>query len=459
MDTPISDFTKKYASSDTARFHMPGHKGVLEGTKEDITEISGADSLYEASGIILKSEKNASGLFGSAATYYSTEGSSQCIRAMLALVTQWKNSSERQMILATRNVHRSFLTAAALLDIDVEWLYPENKEYSLCRCDVSAGEVAEHIMKMPVKPAAVYLTSPDYLGGMQDVEGIAKAAHKAGIPLIVDNAHGSYLRFLEPSLHPLDLGADLCCDSAHKTLPALTGCAYLHVSNESEYKEFFISNARRALALFGSTSPSYLMLKSLDETNKVLASCFRKSLNECSGAVISCRRKLARQGWNMFDVSEPLKITINAAKNGICGSELARALRNNGIECEYSDPDYVVLMPSPYNKNDLERLTQVMGELACTMITGKYPELTADNKTVKSFPLVRPEKVMTVREAMLAPTEEIASEVSNGRILADASFACPPAVVPIVCGERIPEEAIEIFDYYGMKTVVVTKEL
>ena len=219
MKTPITDFLNEYAASGMSRFHMPGHKGqALDSERFDITEVNGADSLYEADGIIAESEANAAELFGTAATFYSVEGSSQCIRAMLALVTKWEDPAPsdityrpaRPVILAARNVHRSFLTAAALLDLDVDWLYPENDDFTLCSCPVSAEQVRNKLAEMPAAPCAVYLTSPDYLGGMQDIQGVADAAHEAGIPLIVDNAHGAYLAFLEPSLHPIALGADIC---------------------------------------------------------------------------------------------------------------------------------------------------------------------------------------------------------------------------------------------------------
>ena len=102
----------------------------------------------------------------------------------------------------------------------------------------------------------MYVTSPDYLGGMQDVAALAEVCHRYGTLLAVDNAHGAYLRFLRPSRHPLDLGADLCCDSAHKTLSVLTGGAYLHIARTAPTS--LAENAKEALALFGSTSPSYL---------------------------------------------------------------------------------------------------------------------------------------------------------------------------------------------------------
>lgn len=133
---------------------------------------------------------------------------------------------------------------------------------SLCACPVTAAGLEKTLAGLDAPPAAVYVTSPDYLGGMQDVAALAEVCHRHGTLLMVDNAHGAYLRFLRPSRHPLDLGADLCCDSAHKTLPVLTGGAYLHIAKTAPAS--LAENAKEALALFGSTSPSYLTLSSLD---------------------------------------------------------------------------------------------------------------------------------------------------------------------------------------------------
>ena len=128
-------------------------------------------------------------------------------------------------------------------------------------------------------PFGVYLTSPDYLGFVQDVAGLSAVCHAHGLPLLVDNAHGAYLHFLkEGSRHPIQLGADLCCDSAHKTLPVLTGGAYLHLGPSVQADEAAVRNA---LALFGSTSPSYLILQSLDAANAILADSFREKLDIC----------------------------------------------------------------------------------------------------------------------------------------------------------------------------------
>ena len=223
MDTPICDFIKEYEAKGTSRLHMPGHKGVpfLGCENRDITEICGADELYEAEGIIAASEKNANALFGFGRTIYGTEGSSQCIRTMLFLALQERKSrTERPVILAARNAHKAFLYSCALLDVDVEWLLPEGGKIPLRLPDYgrAGSRRAEKIKRF----RRLYYRA-GLSGRFPDIKGIAAACRAAGVPLLIDNAHGAYLKFLHPSKHPLDLGAAMSCDSAHKTLPVLTG--------------------------------------------------------------------------------------------------------------------------------------------------------------------------------------------------------------------------------------------
>ena len=272
MKTPICSFIAKYASKNNVRLHMPGHKGIGEVESLDITEIDGADSLYEASGIIKESEDNASELFGSY-TLYSAEGSSLALRAMLYLAMLTDKSGERPLILAGRNAHKVFVSAAALLDFDVEWLSSGDSYLS---CNISPEMLDERLGAMEKKPLAVYITSPDYLGNVADIGGIANVCRKHGVLLLVDNAHGAYLAFTEPSMHPIALGADMCADSAHKTLPCFTGAAYLHIADSMP--DSIKARAKTALALFGSTSPSYLILASLDKANAYLAGGYKEKL-------------------------------------------------------------------------------------------------------------------------------------------------------------------------------------
>lgn len=421
---------------------MPGHKGAdfLGIERMDITEIDGADTLYEAGSIIRQSEETAGKIFGSN-TYYSTEGSSQCIRAMLYLaLLHAKHTGKKPLIAVGRNVHKAFLSAAALLDFEILWLYPSKTDTYL-HCELSPAEIETALLTAPEMPSAVYLTSPDYLGNIADIAGISKICQKHDVLLLVDNAHGAYLKFMETSLHPMDLGADMCCDSAHKTLPVLTGGAYLHISISAP--EILTQYAKNALALFGSTSPSYLILQSLDKANLYLQD-YSCRLNAFLPLVEKAKSDLARHGYSFYG-AEPLKLTIQAKPYGYSGKELAAILQDDGIFCEFSDPDYLVLMITPETgKDGLQRL-----ETAMLAIPQRAPvqELSPEFRKRK--------QCLSIREALLCPWETIPVSESNGRILASSSVGCPPAVPILICGEQIDGNAISCFQYYGVNSCSV----
>lgn len=423
---------------------MPGHKGnAFLGIEHlDITEIQGADSLYEAEDIIAKSEANASALFG-CRTFYSTEGSSQCIRAMLYLLSLYaKQQGRKTLVAAGRNAHKAFLTAAALVDVDVRWLYPSNP-VSYLSCDLTPEELEEYLQNAQEKPVAVYLTSPDYLGMVADIGSIAEVCHRHGVLLAVDNAHGAYLRFLPQSMHPIDLGADICCDSAHKTLPVLTGGAYLHLSAEMD--KAVGEQAKNALMLFGSTSPSYLILQSLDAANQYLDN-YPEQLRMLIPKLDAFKVRLCQQGYSLYG-REALKLTIQAKPYGYTGNQLAELLRQMKIEPEFADPDYVVLMLSA--ETDGETLSQI--EQALCRIPPQ-PPIKEDSPA-----FVPGELVLTIREAVFACSELLPVEQCLGRILAVPTVGCPPAVPILVCGERINRHAIACFAYYGIDHCFVIK--
>ena len=445
MATPIADFVKKYAESNTTRLHMPGHKGksFLGCEKFDITEIHGADSLYEAESIIAESEANATKLFGSARTLFSTEGSSQCIRAMLYLAMLRKKEGIRPVVVAARNVHKAFIYAATLLDFDVVWLWPEEHAESICSCYVSAETIERTIMENKDAIVAVYVTSPDYLGGQDEIRAIADVCHKYETILAVDNAHGAYLHFLEPSQHPLDLGADICCDSAHKTLPVLTGGAYLHIGKNAP--KVFMKQAKYAMGLFGSTSPSYLIMTSLDLCNQYLTNDYQMRLREVLKLRDDFCVQIEKQGW-LVRKSDPLKITIEIPK-GLSVHTLTEKLRAHQIECEYADPDFLVFMITPENtEEDLGKLAAALGN----------NHLSYEKKEI--LPLAKTKQVMSIREAMFSEPESVSVSEACGRICRVPTVSCPPAIPIAVPGEIIDKEMIRLFQYYGMEELDVIKK-
>ena len=458
--TPIADFVRGYAASDTSRLHMPGHKGRgplgCEGL--DLTEIAGADELYEAEGIIARSEANTARLFGTAGTWYGTEGSSQCIRAMVFLALQAApNGSQRPVLLAARNAHKALLYAAALLDIDIEWLWPPaGPDASLCACPVDPAALAAALERMEQagrRPFAVYLTSPDYLGGVQDVAALAPLCHAHGVPLLVDNAHGAYLRFLPGgSRHPIDLGADLCCDSAHKTLPVLTGGAYLHAGHGMLRPD--PAAVRGAMCLFGSTSPSYLILQSLDLCAGALAGDWPARLADCVARLDGLKQDLSGLCPGLVRPSEPLKLVLDGAAVGCSGGALADLFRAHRVECEYADTRYLVLMFAPGNlPRDFDRVRAAAARAVSCPGTDSAPGDLSPAVWPALARQARP--ACSIRQAVFARQERIPARDAAGRVCALPTVACPPAIPIAVSGEEIGPAAVELFRYYGIETVSV----
>ncbi len=447
MNTPICDFVKKYAKSISYRFHMPGHKGVnFTGAEPyDITEIDGADSLFHADGIIEESRKNACALFG-AHTFYSTEGSSHAIRAMIYLTLKHAKEKNKSLkIVAGRNAHKSFISACAVSNVEVEWLYPKDGQNYLS-CTINADTLKEYLDKTGETPCALYITSPDYLGGITELDELSKICKDRDILLLVDNAHGAYLKFLSESLHPIDHGADMCCDSAHKTLPCLTGGAYLHVNSKSKLTKNLPIFANDALSLFGSTSPSYLILQSLDYVNGILCNGGANDINEKAKAVASLKNKLIKKGF-LFVGDEPLKITIKAKPLGYTGFTLNEYFKSFGIICEFYDNDHIVFMVSLATKK------AHLKALESAILTLPIKKAILDNPP----PLTPKKSAMRFNDAILSPAEKISVEKALGRIASNVSVSCPPAVPIVVCGEIIDENAIENFKYYKVKECNVVK--
>ena len=444
MNTPIYDFVSQYNKDDISRLHMPGHKGKkMLGIEEfDITEINGADSLFHADGIIRESENNATSLFRSGKTLFSTEGSTHCIKSMVAIAVRVKNNNN---IIALRNVHKAFINACALLDLNVIWIYPDEENDSICSCKVDTARI-EQVVKN-TNAAALYVTSPDYLGNMQDIEELARICHENDKLLLVDNAHGAYLAFCEDSLHPISRGADICCDSAHKTLPVLTGGAYLHL--QKDVVEALDGIEKDVMALFGSTSPSYLTMLSMDLCNKYMAEEFREDLVQICEQVQVLKNDIAQMGY-ILEGNEPLKLTIHSSKAGISGDVLADCLRKNKVECEYSDRDFVVLMFSTSNnEKDFERIRKG-GREAIDQVDSNV--MDASKEKVKSEYM---KSAMYIREAVMSPQKKVPVNEACGQVCGMSIVSCPPAIPVVVSGEIITKETIDRLIYNGIEYISI----
>jgi arginine/lysine/ornithine decarboxylase len=323
MNTPIVDFILKYAERKAHRLHMPGHKGQI--IKDfplsalfpfDITEIKGADFLLSAKGIIAESQENAAKIFGSKKTIFTTEGSTLAVKTMISL-------QGSDTIIADRNAHRSFSDACTLLNKKVIWA-PDTKPIS----------IEKALSENP--NANIYITSPDYFGNLADIKTIANITHDSGKILMVDNAHGSYLKFIEGFCHPIECNADLVCDSAHKTLPVLTGGAYLHINND-----LFTESYKEIIKVFSSTSPSYLTLMSLDYANRFLS---EKSnigrMNDVAKKIFEIKSKYK------ITTDEPYKIAIKTEASA------AKLCEDENIEPEYVSDSVLLFMFSGLSSDE-----------------------------------------------------------------------------------------------------------
>ena len=313
-------------------------------------------------------------------------------------------------------------------------------------CTVTPEALETALDALPEPPAAIYLTSPDYLGQEADLAAIARLCRARGIPLLVDNAHGAYLKFCSPSRHPMDLGATACCDSAHKTLPVLTGGAYLHLSKDAD--PAYVARTRSLLSLFASTSPSYLILQSLDLCNRYLSEGYAERLARCIQRITKTKERLCAMGIPMLPC-EPLKLVLTPRSIGYTGIALSALLRKENIEAEFSDDTHLVLMVTPENREeDLERLENFFAGLP------KKEALPAP-----ALPVLKPHSApLSLREAMLSPAQTVSVREAEGRICATPTVSCPPAIPIVISGERITAEDVELFAHYGLETVDVILE-
>jgi arginine decarboxylase len=425
VPTPIYSALRQHIALGRAPFHTPGHKGnPLALPKNlfelDLTELPDTGSLFDGGGPIEQAEMLAANLFGTVRTCLSAGGCTLCIQAMFRLAAPHGGK-----IICGRNIHRSAVGAMALLGIEPIWAMPKDL---ISVIDASEGA------------AAVYVTSPDYYGRLLDIAAISAACRKKGLPLLVDCAHGAHLMFTSPKLHPLLLGASITADSAHKTLGVLTGGAWLNIADPR-----FAKDAKGAMALFGSTSPSFPILASLD--------LCRDWLEKNSGAfpvlqqrVERVRRLAAEHGIaSPQGVSDPTRLTLETATIGLSGTRAAEYLRKSGIEAEYADRSFVVLIATPFNtEEDFLRLEHAIRTLPAGKPLPKIPTL----------PPIAP-AVVSLRDAVLASSSSVPLSQAVGKIAAEIACPCPPGIPVVMPGERITKETAEFLRGYGFLEIKV----
>ena len=442
METPLYNTLVKHRNLNRASFHTPGHKSrqaifPKDLLRLDYTELPDTDSLFEAEGAIHRAELNAAELFNTSATLFSAGGCTLCIQAMLRLVAPTGGK-----IICGRVIHRSAINTMALLGIDPVWVYPYPDAGEGLPGRIQPKDI-ESALKENKDAKAVYITSPDYFGVMADISSIAKVSKKYGVPLIVDNAHGAHLWYTKDKMHPINLGASMTACSAHKTLPVMTGGAWLNIADKK-----YVNNAKQAMALFASTSPSYPIMASIDLCVKWLKDNGAKSFSELENRVDRIRNIAACKGIKMPQgIVDPTRISLNTASIGMTGNDAADYMRMNGIEPEYSNENYLVLIPTPMNTE--EEFLRLERAIANIPINQKIEYNFCD--------LPKTERAVSPREGVLMPNEEIEIDKSEGRIAAQTACPCPPGVPVVMPGEIITGKCIKFLKRYRIFSIKVLK--
>ncbi|MEG1887394.1 MAG: aminotransferase class V-fold PLP-dependent enzyme [Oscillospiraceae bacterium] len=437
MSTPIYDALLKYKNDCHTRCHTPGHSGVsaalplfAEILPFDATEIAGLDSLYDAKGVISECEENLASLFSVKKSLISAGGCTLAIQAMLALAIK-----QGEKIAVCRNAHRSVISALALLGAEPKWLFQDSN-------GLVTPQIVEELFLKENELKAVFITSPDYYGRISDIKKISEVCHRHGVPLLVDNAHGSHLMFFK--LNPTDFGADMAACSLHKTLPVLTGGAVLNINNSK-----FIGNAKQSMALFGSTSPSYLIMSSIDlftDWAKTAQPQFeRVKAKTDSLKLVAASRNILPD----FSRVDPIRLTLRVSNIGISGHEAMKCFSDYKVTPEYFDDEYVVLILTPFMcEKDFSAIKKAILNL---------PEGNSlRRKNIPDFP--ENETVLLPREAIFSESEDIPLITAENRVASEVICPCPPGIPAVIPGEKISREALEYLLCLGYKKIKVVKQ-
>lgn len=436
-DADFYEKIKKYGEDENIhRFHMPGHKGAVKFfetdiARYDVTETDKTDNLFFPQKELLCAEERASKLFGVKRTVFLAGGATLGNQTALSFFRGKK-------VLFERNIHISALNAAMLLDIKPVFVYNEFDASTGIVLPVKADEI-EKKLEEEKDIVAVFITSPNYYGLCADLPEIKSICSEHNVKLIVDNSHGAHLAFIGDMSDPLSSGshcADITVDSAHKTLPSLTGAAMIHFNYDIP-REDILAN----MLAFASTSPSFLILSSLDyacEWCKKNKGRFEEARHRTD----RLKEKLADAGIFVVksEFYDPLRLCI-AAKNA---DEIDKKLQNNGIIPEMQSGNCIVFMISPFNTE--EDFSALERELLNTEIVPPKEEERAFPKT--TF-------VRAPKEAFFGNKKEVPTEKSVGTVAARAVIPYPPGVPILIPGETITRETADYLIMNNTEKVTV----
>lgn len=417
MSTPLYDALKQYAAQMPARFHMPGHKGVFLPAPElaglatlDVTEIPGTGNLYAAGEPFDSAQALWAEVFGFDCGQFLTGGSTMGIHTGLTLFCQ-----PGDKVLVDRGCHRAVYNSMALLDLEPVFLErPWMAEHNLI--GPFSKEHVEKALEEHPEIKTICITSPTYAGVLSDIRGISEAIHARGGKLFVDGAHGAHLPFLGLNVFE---GADGVVVSAHKTLPAMGQTALLFTRGVER------ETVRRVASLYGSSSPSYPMMASLDLARQWLLD-HPEEYRRAAERVGELRRKFPSLGENLS--LDPCRLTLKVQD----GPAFARGLEERGIYPEMEDGGHVILICTAQDRDEqFDRLENALEDLRNGM--GACPP-------IPSPPL--PEVVLRPRQALFSPSVTCSLMECEGRISAEQIAPYPPGVPVVAPGERMGKKEL-----------------
>jgi arginine decarboxylase len=425
---------QRVADSQALRFHMPGHKGLVElpGAPFDLTELGGTDELFDPQGGILQAQQEAAACWGAVASFLLVNGSTAGVQAMIL----WASMQQRTLLLP-RDCHISAIYACALADVQPEWLMPQWNAGE----QITLWDMGPFCSQPPNEKSAILLTYPDYYGRCIDIPEIKSEIGSRDTALLCDSAHGAHFIFSDRL--PQDAGnfAELWVAGAHKTLPAPTQTAFLHVKRQSD-----ADAVSRLLRGITTTSPSFVLMAGLDNSRLMMqqssgaleelitnSMVLRQRLNDLDGLRCWDERTVQAQGYAAQD---PTRLVVDVHGLGLTGWQAAAELLDLSISVEMADLRRVVLILTILDEHTrLETLYRAFLALS-NRVQRQY--------TAKAIaPPARGEAVMTIRQAWLSMTEDVALDDAAGRVAAEPFGAYPPGVALAAPGEVITPEAVE----------------
>ena len=425
--------------------HMPGHKrntlmaSYLKelGAEWDITEIDGFDDLHAPEGMIADSEARAARLFGSEHSIYLVGGSTAGILSAVYALGQGK-----QTCVIARNAHKSVYHALEITGLQATFVYPQVD----CETGMNASispDAAEKALQNTPGAAFVLITSPTYEGVISDVRSIADVAHKYGAKLIVDEAHGAHLGLGNAFGNgAVKAGADIVVQSLHKTLPCLTQTAIMHAAKGVDYKKLM-----HAIDIFETSSPSYLLMASIDGCVKLLSEKGKEILGHWRESLEGFRKEtsalkkiriLTPDSANVFAFDQS-KIIIGIGNSALSGVDIMRLLRNRfHIELEAAYERYAIAMTGAGDtEHSLMRLAEALIAIDRDAPSGESRPVFPGMEAL--------EAVTSVKDALACVCESVKPEEAVGRVSAEYAWAYPPGIPLMVPGERITDNVVRAF--------------